>query len=187
MKCTTTHLGHRAAFSIHLFISLPVLGLSAIGCDAGDEGGDGETAGETGDTGTVADVPSNAADLQAFLDAGDYSGFAAESAVHASTGTSPHGMVRVFINETLDQSLTAGNTSHPIGSAAIKELYGDDGTTRIGWAVSVKTADDSGDGMGWYWFRSADGMVTHESNGNADCTACHAPGVDYFTSSYPLQ
>jgi hypothetical protein len=160
----------------------------ASGCDGGgDEMADGETASETGDTGAAGDVPSNAAELTPFLEGNEYSGFTAESAVHASTGSSPHGMVRVYINDTLEQSLADGNTSHPVGSSAIKELYDADGVTRLGWAVSVKTAEDSGDGMGWYWYRNLSDDVTADANGDAACTGCHQPGVDYFTSVYPLQ
>jgi hypothetical protein len=158
----------------------------ASGCDGGNEGADGETA-ETGDTGAAGDVPSNAAELTPFLEDNGYSGFNAESAVHAGSGSSPHGMVRVYVNDILDQSLADGNSSHPIGSSAIKELYGADGTTRVGWAVSVKTAEDSGDGMGWYWYRSINGDMTADGNGVAECTGCHMPGVDFFTTTYPLQ
>jgi hypothetical protein len=157
------------------------------GCDGGDEAGDGDTATETGDTGAAGDVPSNADELTPFLEGNGYSGFSAESAVHAGTGTSPHGMVRVYINDTLEQSLAAGNSSHPVGSAAIKELYDADGVTVDGWAVSVKTAQDSGDGMGWYWYRIINDDLTSDSNGDAQCTGCHQPGVDYFTTVYPLQ
>lgn len=135
-----------------------------------------------------SDVPSNAAALLAFLQAESYAQFAAESAVHAATNGSPHNDVRVFINDTLSQSLAGGQTSHPVGSAAIKELYDTDQTTRIGWAVSVKTQADSAGGQGWYWYEIINGSVVADAKGLALCTGCHqSTGQDFFSSNYPLQ
>ncbi len=133
------------------------------------------------------DVPPIGEPLQTFLQAGNYEAFPAESAVHAPIAPSPHGQVRTFINPKLDASLAAGNAAHPVGSAAVKELYDAEGT-RTGWAVSVKTDADSAGGEGWYWFEVLGGDVVIDGNGVAACTGCHgSSGVDYFSSPYPLQ
>ncbi|WP_146662519.1 hypothetical protein [Enhygromyxa salina] len=179
-----------------------LIAVVSFGCDSGDDeaGNDAtETAGDTTDTtGDTTDttgdgdgdgdaaVPSNAAELLPFLEAESYAGFAAESAVHAATGASPHGDVRVFINATLDGSLADGNAAHPVGSAAIKELYMND--ARVGWAVMVKTQADSDGGNGWYWYEIMNDSVIADGNGDMTCTGCHAgTGNDFFSTVYPLQ
>lgn len=134
------------------------------------------------------DVPSEAVALQSFLDAGDYLDFPAESGVHAGTNGSPHGQVRVFINPTLEASLASGADAHPAGSAAIKELYDGEGSTLIGWAVSLKTEAESEGGIGWYWYEQLDGNVVVDGNGETGCTGCHiGSGTDLVAIDYPLQ
>jgi len=155
--------------------------LPACSDDAG--GGEGD---ETG--GPVSDVPTEAVPLQSFLDGGNYSDFAAESAVHGSTNGSPHGNVRVFLNDTLDGSLANGNETHPIGSAAVKELYDADEVTLIGWAVSVKIADESEGGNGWYWYEYLNDEVVADEVGAGTCIGCHfASGTDMVAVNYPLE
>jgi hypothetical protein len=134
-------------------------------------------------------VPTSSAELFAWLQAGRYRGFAAESGVHPSAG--PHGgSVRTFVNEALAASLAAGNASHPAGAAAVKELYASDRSTLTGWAVEVKLDDDSAGGAGWYWyevFSTTDGSRPIEGAGNSACTGCHAQGRDYVRIPFPLQ
>lgn len=133
------------------------------------------------------DVPTEDAALFAYLQAGRYREFAAESGVHPSAG--PHGNgVRSFVNSILDRSLADGSPSHPVGAAAVKELY-DSGSTLTGWAVEVKVADGAG-GDGWYWyevFSTTDGSRPISGVGNPICTGCHAAGVDFVRIPYPLQ
>ena len=136
------------------------------------------------------DVPTNGADVFRYLQAGSYLSLEAESAVHDSTG--PHGQpgVRTFINAALAEGLANGGP-HPVGAAAIKELYRSDGTTLMGWAVSVKTDPDSAGGQGWYWYEVF--STTNGSNPVADgngvglCHGCHSGGQDYILTPYPLQ
>lgn len=167
--------------------------MTACPAPEGDEG-DGSTSEATGAETTAADestggamldVPIGQAELSPWLAAESYVGWAAESAVHAQTGTSPHGMVRTFFNDTLVASFDAGNTEHTVGSAAVKELY-DDAGMRVGWAVMLKTAAGS-DASTWYWYLENGGMVTADENGFAGCEGCHAPGVDRVLTAYPLQ
>ena len=99
--------------------------------------------------------------------------------------------VRTFFSDELAASLNAGAAAHPIGSSAVKEMYLDDGVTLEGWAVAVKTQDDSDDGNGWYWVEfvsTTDPTVLGggtAGNGVPLCTSCHAPGRDFVLSSFP--
>ena len=84
-------------------------------------------------------VPTDQNRLFRYLQNGSYKEFAAkESVAHPTRG--PHtrfGLpVRVFLDSKLDASLRAGNASHPVGSAAVKEMYDASGKLQ-GWAVMV--------------------------------------------------
>ncbi|MEZ4302722.1 MAG: hypothetical protein R3B70_47805 [Polyangiaceae bacterium] len=153
-------------------------------------GGQGGTGGSTGGQGGASDAvpPTDKAALFKWLQDGNYKAYNAESAVHASAG--PHGGgVRTFVNDQLEGSLSAGNAAHPMGAAAVKELYS--GGTLTGWAASVKTDTDSAGGQGWYWyeiFSTTDGSNTVAAgNGVSLCFNCHSGGDDYVLSPYPLQ
>ena len=124
--------------------------------------------------------------------AGSYRDFAAqESSNHPSAG--PHtntGLpVRVFLDPTLNASLQAGNVQHPVGSSAVKEMYDDSGQLQ-GWAVMVKSQDDSQGGAGWFWYEitsTTDGSTPVASgNGVPGCFGCHFGGDDFVLTSYPL-
>lgn len=145
-------------------------------------GGGGVGGGAGG--GTACDVPMNAADLETFISGGTYQSWDGESAVHPSTG--PHGMVRTYVNQTLFDSLTANNASHPVCSAAIKELYENDGTTISGYAVTVKATNGTSGGD-WYWYERIGNNVVADGTGVGGCTGCHGSGTDYFRSPFPLQ
>ena len=134
-------------------------------------------------------VPANSAELFPWLQAGNYMGFKAESAKHASLG--PHGMnVLTFVNPTLFDALSAGSTNFPVGSAAVKELWGN-GSKLLGWAVFVKIQADSANGNGFYWYENY--STTDPSSPVADgtgvglCAGCHSTGTDFFKSPFPLQ
>jgi len=123
--------------------------------------------------------------LLAWLQAGNYDAWAAESAPHQSTG--PHGgRVRTFINPTLYDSLTAGQAQHPAGAAAVKELYLNSQRVR-GWAVMVKLDDDSDGGRNWYWYEYFGSGDPFSGNGLGICTGCHSTGRDYLRIPFPLQ
>jgi hypothetical protein len=62
----------------------------------------------------------------------------------------------------------------------------------MGWAVSVKVADDSDAGKGWYWYEvfstEATAKPAYEGVGKKLCRACHSDGgVDQVLITYPLQ
>ena len=60
------------------------------------------------------------------MKAGDYKAFETqETKTHPSEGphTSIDLPVKVFMNDTIAVSLTAGNDEHPAGSGIVKEMY----------------------------------------------------------------
>lgn len=154
--------------------------------DGGDLDSSGEAPGDSTDSGgpTATPPPTEAGALVPWLQAGMYLDWAAESGVHPSAG--PHfGGVRTFVDAALFGSLQAGDPEHPVGAAAVKELYGDGDQIR-GWAVLVKVALGAG-GDGWYWFEVYDDDVLAEGTGLAGCTGCHGSGNDFVRSPFPLQ
>jgi hypothetical protein len=142
-------------------------------CKNGDEGGP---------------VPTNVADLNAWLNTGAYTCWAHESMQHASTG--PHaGEVKVFLNSKLDASLK-GSGEHAMGSVAVKEFFAVGGKEVTGWAVSVKTQASSAAGQGYYWYETFGKAATSghsDGQGEAICVNCHSAGNDFVLIPYPLR
>jgi len=139
------------------------------------------------------DIPADSAKLFAYLQSGAYRSFTAqETKQHPSAG--PHTKVgldvQVFLNDALDRSLASGAEQHPKGSAVVKEMYSAKGDLR-GWAVAVKTAADSADGQGWYWYEvkstTDNRRPVAAANGVGLCAGCHAAGRDFVLSNYPLE
>ncbi|MCA9705527.1 MAG: hypothetical protein KDK70_06760 [Myxococcales bacterium] len=161
-------------------LAITALLLTACTDPAGED--DTGTADDTG--GPTIDVPTDAAGLATWLADESYAGWSAESAVHDATGNSPHGRVRTYFNDVLEASFGAGNESHTVGSASVKELY-DAMDTRVGWAVMVKIAEgDAADT--WYWYID-NGGATMDGNGLGGCNGCHSAGTDRVVTAYPLQ
>lgn len=156
------------------------------GCPGAEAGCPGAEAGCPGAEGGCPSAPAEAAEVIALLEDGGYDSWSAEPAVHEARGSSPHGNVRVFINEALEGSLEAGNDTHPVGAAAIKELYDEAGEELVGFAVEVKVTEGS-TGDDWYWYMEAGGEVMAEGTGVELCVGCHMNGVDFFTTTYPLE
>ena len=154
--------------------------------DAADDADDATDAGDD-DTSPIPEEPppTDADALQAWLAAGSYLEWPAESGVHASTG--PHfGGVRTFVNQALLASLQDGSDPHPVDAASVKELFGDGAEVR-GWSVLVKVDGGSG-GNTWYFYEVYDGTVFGDGVGDGSCTGCHGAGaIDYFKSPFPLQ
>ncbi len=162
--------------------------ISTHGCGAGDEGLTAPSVSDAaGDVGGVA-VPTDGAALLPWLQAREYAAFPKESKVHASAG--PHGgSVRTYITPSLDGSLAAKASEHPMGAAMVKEFYG--GASDVtGWAVAVKTGGSSAGGDNWYWYEifgttSATKPVA-DGKGLAGCKGCHSGGKDFVLSPYPF-
>ena len=141
-------------------------------------------------------VPTDTDDLFAYLVGREYESFAnRESGLHPSRG--PHvkfgNPVRVFMSDDMVASLEAGNASHPAGSSIVKELYLPDGATLEGWAVMVKTQDETDDGNGWFWYEVVSTTDPtrlgggEAGNGVRLCTGCHVTGRDYVLTTFPLE
>lgn len=129
--------------------------------------------------------PTEVAALRAWLQAGSYLDWSAESGPHPSAG--PHGgKVRTFLNPALFASLSAADVQHPAGAAAVKELYFSGETVR-GWAVMVKQQADSDRGRGWYWFEDFGSGNPFAGVGLGACTGCHSAGRDFVRIPFPLQ
>lgn len=147
----------------------------------------------TADTGPVDSVvPTDPERLHEFLKAGSYRSFPGqESDKHPSRG--PHAKfswpVRVYLDAKINASLAAGNASHPAGSAIVKEMYSEDGSELVGWAVMVKTQADSASGQGWFWYETTNtedsNDVVGAGNGLPLCYGCHSTGKDYVLTSFP--
>lgn len=171
-------------FSALLWAPLLCVGLCACSSsesDSSDEiaGGGGAKAPES-----VASVPSALEELQLYLAEEQYLVLPGESAPHESSG--PHfGQVQTYLTPSLVDSLEAGAGEHPVGSAAVKELYGSTQEVQ-GHAVMVKVAA----GMGaetWYFFEEYRGSVIADGVDVSLCSGCHAAGQDFVLTPFPLQ
>ncbi len=138
-------------------------------------------------------VPTDVEELFSYLKAGSYKKFEAqESSSHPSRGphTNPGWPVRVFLDPTVNASLETGSKSHPIGSSIVKEMFDDEGGLQ-GWAVMVKTHDDSAGGKGWFWYETTSTTSAANpvaaGNGVQLCQGCHFIGKDFVLTTYPLQ
>ena len=127
--------------------------------------------------------PTDPATLLAWLEAGKYTGWDAEAERHPSQGPHFEG-VRTFVNPALLESLEAGGDDHPVGSSAVKELFGA-GPEVGGWAVLVKVAPGSSVDS-WYWYESFEGTEYAADTGVNGCGNCHGLGSDYIRTELPL-
>ena len=129
--------------------------------------------------------PPGGAALEAWLKAGHYKTWRAESAIHGSQG--PHfGKVRAYLNPVLSESLTSKAQQHPKGAVAVKELYGE-GEALQGWSVAIKTAAESGGGSNWYWYEIFQNKLIKDGQGVLLCRGCHFTGRDYVLTPWPLK
>lgn len=133
-------------------------------------------------------VPTDAAKLNAYLQAGSYKSWAAEAAIHRAASPHPTN-VRSFANPILEAAMRQGATKFPVDSAVVKEIY-DSANNLTTWAVSVKTADNA-NANDWYWYEvvsspaGANPIVS--GNGLGVCASCHSAGTDYVRTRFPFQ
>jgi hypothetical protein len=171
----------------------PVAGASSAGGAAGSPAGGSASNGgagtSNGGVSSLLDAPSNASELQAFLDAKRYSGWAKEAAYHQSSG--PHGDgVRVFYSPRAAAALSSGAATFPAGAATVKELSS--GGSLYGWAVWVKVQAETNGGNGFYWYEiihqgGGKDSIYGNALGSNDCVGCHVAGKDYDLSTLPFQ
>ena len=138
-------------------------------------------------------VPVDNEELFSYLQNGEYRSMSVQSEIHPTFG--PHlangQPVRVFFSDAVAQSLEEGYASHPRGSALVKEIFATDGSDElIGWAVAVKTDEDSDRGNGWFWVEytsttDSTQVPVPAGNGVALCSSCHSSGNDFVLSQLP--
>jgi len=100
--------------------------------------------------------------------------------------TGEHGGERLYFNEALATSWRAGAQEHPVGSAAVRELWGGDLQTLKGFALMHKTGASGDVGEGWFWFEvfgtTAEARPTVAEAGARGCVGCHSHAVDFVHS-----
>jgi hypothetical protein len=150
-----------------------------------------------GACGGDAPPPEGAAALKPWLEAKSYAAWDCQPQAHAPIAISPHAWSRVCV--TSQARATAAGSPFPKGAAAVKELLGADGKTPSGYAVTLKIADDSAEGAGWYYYEEAlgvdpSGPVADGRGSDAKirrtCADCHSaagkdenhPGHDFMYS-----
>lgn len=128
-------------------------------------------------------VPGEPALVREWLQAFMYRGWAPQTEIRA---TGQHGGERLYFNAVLAASMRAGAAEHPIGSAAVRELYAGDLKTLKGFALMHKTGPSGLTGEGWYWYEifgtSASAEPTVAEPGARGCVGCHAHAVDFVHS-----
>ncbi len=133
--------------------------------------------------------PSEGSALFQWLKSGSYKEWVHESKAHKSAGPHPSAVI-AYLNDSLNESLNSGAATHPAGSAAVKELFNPSGELS-GWAVSIKTQEDSAAGNGWYWYEilgtEENSRVVADGNGVPLCFGCHTPGNDFVLIPHPLK
>ncbi len=143
-----------------------------------------------GFNGDAEQPPEDVQDMLAWARAEGYQAWDRESEPHPSAG--PHERVVVYLNPPLVDSLTSGQTHHPVGAMAVKELLTPEGDRR-GWAISLKVEATEGpdpDPEAWYWFQFSDGEQQAAGAGIDPCRGCHSAGFvegdDYVLTPFPL-
>ncbi len=127
-----------------------------------------------------AEPPRDGPTLAEWLADRCYLDWAGEDAVRPSDMAA--GGARVFVNPALDRSSAFGRDVHPVGAAAVREIYHEDLRTLRGWAVAVKVAD-AGDDDDWLWAeRWVDSGTTVARRGAPGCVGCHRTGTDFVQS-----
>jgi hypothetical protein len=139
--------------------ALVCLVLSVMGCDDdmndSDPSGAAEEGARDAPRTSMSDdqIPPMGADaIEAWLAKGAYLSWHCEPKPHMFRAPSPHGYNRICSNDAIADNVT-GSADWPKGAAAVKELYASaDGSEPIGYAVYLKTDDDSAGGANWYWY-----------------------------------
>jgi hypothetical protein len=132
---------------------------------------------------SAATVPADAATMAVWLASFAYRAWAPQTDIRA---TGEHGGERLYFNDTLAASMRAGASEHPIGSAAVRELYAADLVTLRGFAVMHKTGPSGPVGEGWYWYEvfgtTAEAEPTVAGPAARGCVGCHSHAVDFVHS-----
>lgn len=133
-------------------------------------------------------APTEPDKLHAWLGQGAYLGWESESEILPGEFG---GGRRVFVDRRLADSLDQRSKSHPVGSAAVREIYANDLETLRGWSVLIKVDQtNANDGTDWYFYETFDPTEPESINvaerGASGCTFCHDDSPDIVRSEYPL-
>jgi hypothetical protein len=139
------------------------------------------------------DIPTKPRALFDWLKSQKYQSFVAKE-FKAHPGRGPHtefGLpVRVFMNDVIATSKKQGKKQLPVNSCVVKEMFTKAGDLQ-GWAVMIKTNDDSNSGKGWFWYEVTSATdpskIAAIGNGVPGCMGCHAAGRDMVLTSFPLK
>ncbi len=169
-------------------VDAEVVPVSATSVREGDEvaRGSGDAEPERSDR-----PPTDPEAIGRWLRAGGYLDWEPRSAVHR---TDEHGGARVLFNPLLAASFEAEAEQHPLGAAAVRELYEADLVTPRGLALMVKVGEgealrgggaspaEDEDERGWFWyevFSFDEGAAPTVAEVDAPgCLGCHSAGVD---------
>jgi hypothetical protein len=148
------------------FVAL-LIGCALIGCEPAEE---------------VDAVPDDRdlAAIQAWLDSGAYLEWERHDPPPAPGMT---GGARVYLSPELAASLRSGASSHPRGSAAVREIVdAEDPTIMIGWALNHKLDEGEG-GEAWSFYEvfslELDAEPLVAERGAIGCVGCHGEGRDH--------
>ena len=132
---------------------------------------------------SLSDVPPQ--EMRLWLAQGCYLGWDSESRVLKATQSDSY--AQIFINPELQGSLAHGYDRHPVGAGAVRVMYEPDQETVWGYALSLKVAHESDED--WFWFESFEHQEEPKVSGFAasGCIGCHATGVDFVQSEWPLR
>ncbi len=111
--------------------------------------------------------------IHAWIAEGHYKRWRCEDAAHDSRPPSGHSPNRICSN-AVASAHDAGE--YPVGAVTFKELYSDDASQIVGYALAVKVAP--GGGEAWHWFEELDGRVIANGRGDTGtpkrvCVGCH--------------
>ncbi len=165
--------------------------LALVGaCD--DEGGtetdaDTETGADTDAEAPVdLEVPDEPDALHEWVLGDEYRAWPSWSSVEPTGGL---GGARVYLSPALYDSLMSGAEQHPVGAAAVRELYGEDLETITGYAV-VTRVDEDASADAWLWFEvfspEPDATPATAERAAPGCVGCHQQAVDFIQSALPL-
>lgn len=128
-------------------------------------------------------VPADPHALPQWLQTFGYRVWAPQTDIRA---TGEHGGERLYFNDALAASMRAGAAEHPIGSAAVRELYDADLRTLKGFALMHKTGPSGPTAEGWYWYEifgtNPDAEPTVAQSAAQGCVGCHSHAVDFVHS-----
>lgn len=109
-------------------------------------------------------------DVLTWLRAGLYTSWHCELEPHPPRMPSPHAQNRICNNDAL-QLAADGAGPYPVGSASVKEIYGDTGVRLF---AVYRKVEAGGGGDTWYWYEGIEGRTDTNAVGSDRCTGCHS-------------